>query len=401
LDLTGADSADYALQAATSPTSWTVAPRPVTLVGSRTYNGLTSVNAAAFGNAGTVSTGIGAQTVVLTGSGSVASANVSGGAQTLTLGSLVLVDGTGLASNYTLIGGADTLSVDPLAVTVTGTRPYNGTTTVAPGLLSISNLVGGDRVSLSGTASLASANAGSEAINLSNLALSNPNYTLIGGTGTMDVSALPLTVAAVSGATRVYNGTATAPSNLLTITNAVQGDSIALTGTAMLAGSGVGAESLVSVTGLTINNPNYTLAGAILSGSVLITPASGTPDVGPYVTDATATADMTAPRSPAVESVSISAASMPNVVVIPSGLTATFGGEALLSVVGVPNGDEPTAVVSISQARQMLKSEAPAVNAAPPDVRVPVSRNSLAEIVNGGVKLPSGVEQQLFVVRAN
>jgi hypothetical protein len=36
-----------------------------------------------------------------------------------------------------------------------------------------------------------------------------------------------------------------------------------------------------------------------------------------------------------------------------------------------------------------------------PDVRVPVSRNSLADIVNGGVKLPDGVEQELFVVQAN
>ena len=35
------------------------------------------------------------------------------------------------------------------------------------------------------------------------------------------------------------------------------------------------------------------------------------------------------------------------------------------------------------------------------EVRVPVSRNSLADIVNGGVRLPSGVEQELFVVQAN
>lgn len=32
------------------------------------------------------------------------------------------------------------------------------------------------------------------------------------------------------------------------------------------------------------------------------------------------------------------------------------------------------------------------------DVRVPVGRNTLAEIVNGGVRLPSGVDQLLFVV---
>jgi hypothetical protein len=412
LSLTGADASDYALQPGNSATTLTVDPSPLSIVGSRTYNGLTSVAGSAFGTAGTISTGIGGQTLVLAGSGSVASANVSAGTQTLTLGSLSLSNGTGLASNYTLVGGTDTLSVSALPVTVTGTRPYNGTTTVASNDLSISNHVAGDSVSLGGTATLASANAGSESINLGGLTLSNPNYTLIGGNGTINVTALPVTVAAVGGATRGYNGTAAAPSNLLTITNVVNGDSVTLSGTATLAGSGVGPERLLSLNGLTISNPDYTLAGGGVSGTVLITPISGTnpgspnpgtPDANPYLASTTAITDTTAPNSPAANVQTIAAA-VPNVIAMPDSLIATFGSQVPLSVVGSPNGNEPSAVVSLSQARRMLKGQMAAVEggaAAPPDVRVPVSRNSLAEIVNGGVKLPSGVEQQLFVVKAN
>jgi filamentous hemagglutinin family protein len=406
LSLTGADASDYTLQPGSSATTLTVNPSPLSFVGSRTYNGLTSVAASAFGNAGTINTGIDGQTLVLGGSGSVASANVSAGVQTLTLGSLALSNGTGLARNYTLIGGTDTLSVSALPVTVTGTRPYNGTPTVALNLLSISNLVGSGSVSLGGTATLASADAGSESINLGGLTLSNPNYTLIGGNGTMNVTALPVTVAVVGGASRVYNGTAAAPSNLLTITNVINGDSVTLSGTATLTGSGVGPESLLSLNGLTLSNPDYTLAGAGVSGTVLITPASnnpGTPDQNPYLANATSMANATAPDGPAAMAQTIAAA-VPNVVAMPDGLATTFGSQVPLSVVGTPDGNEPSAVVSLSQARQMLKGQTPAVDggaAAPPDVRVPVSRNSLAEIVNGGVKLPSGVEQQLFVVKAN
>ena len=32
------------------------------------------------------------------------------------------------------------------------------------------------------------------------------------------------------------------------------------------------------------------------------------------------------------------------------------------------------------------------------DVRVPISKNSVIELVNGGVNLPDGVEQQFFIV---
>ena len=92
----------------------------------------------------------------------------------------------------------------------------------------------------------------------------------------------------------------------------------------------------------------------------------------------------------------------PNVAVRLPGIDARFGEGTALSIISSPGANEPTESVTLAQARRMVA--APGGGAAANgerDVRVPVSRNSLAEIVNGGVRLPNGVEQTLFVVKAN
>ena len=88
--------------------------------------------------------------------------------------------------------------------------------------------------------------------------------------------------------------------------------------------------------------------------------------------------------------------------------SAAFGADTPLTVISAPGANEPSQVVSLSQVRSMLQTQSSGQGGATlnqagitPDVRVPVSRNSLAEIVNGGVRLPDGVEQELFVVQAN
>lgn len=96
-----------------------------------------------------------------------------------------------------------------------------------------------------------------------------------------------------------------------------------------------------------------------------------------------------------------------NVVDAPVGLTALFGPGTRLAVISSPRGDEPTQVVSISEASSMLKpagedqGDEGGGSGGDREVRVPASRGSLVDIVNGGVKLPTGVEQQLFVVKSN
>lgn len=146
-----------------------------------------------------------------------------------------------------------------------------------------------------------------------------------------------------------------------------------------------------------------------------------------------------------------------NVAVTPSVVSSVFGPGAKLSLISSPRGDELTQVVSFSEAAGMLapnsgrsatrngttssangganagangrrggssasaqdgqgasgtndgnQSDDGTTNgdndgAANGDreVRVPASNGSLVDIVNGGVRLPNGVDQQLFVVESN
>ena len=62
---------------------------------------------------------------------------------------------TAMASNGYTGSQQETLTIDPLAETLTGSRPYDGTNTAAALILSVANLVGGDALTLSGTATLA------------------------------------------------------------------------------------------------------------------------------------------------------------------------------------------------------------------------------------------------------
>lgn len=83
---------------------------------------------------------------------------------------------------------------------------------------------------------------------------------------------------------------------------------------------------------------------------------------------------------------------LPRVVQAPAGLQAAFGGGDGLLLSPSANGQGPSVAVGLGEARQMLGGQGD-------QVRVPASRNSLVQIVNGGVTLPGGVEQLLFVTR--
>jgi hypothetical protein len=89
-------------------------------------------------------------------------------------------------------------------------RDYDGTPNAGSGILTVSNKVGTDIVTVaSGTATLASKNVGSQAItSVGTLALgggSAGNYTLTGGTGSVTIKQLALTINAVTD-NRTYNG---------------------------------------------------------------------------------------------------------------------------------------------------------------------------------------------------
>ncbi|MGD0089914.1 MAG: MBG domain-containing protein, partial [Planctomycetota bacterium] len=110
--------------------------------------------------------------VTITASGGAA-ANAAVGSYNLTPSAAM--GGTFAASNYTISYHDGTLTVNPLAVSLTGSRNYDGTATVLAGILSVANKVGADTVSVaSGSGTLASAAAGVRAIiGFGTLALGN------------------------------------------------------------------------------------------------------------------------------------------------------------------------------------------------------------------------------------
>ncbi|TNC75521.1 hypothetical protein FHI69_17995 [Janthinobacterium lividum] len=79
---------------------------------------------------------------------------------------------------------------------------------------------------------------------------------------------------------------------------------------------------------------------------------------------------------------------------------ATFGANAPLSLLYSPGAGEMSEGVTLAQTQRLLQASGAQGNGGSQPLRLPVSRNSLMEIVNGGVKLPDGVDQLLFVVKA-
>ncbi len=284
LSAAGATASGYVVNYGTVPVYLTVNPLAVTLTGSQIYNGGTSIAAGSLTLTNGVS-GATAASIGLTGTGSVASANVSAGAQALNLAGLSVSN-----SNYTLTGGSGTVTINPLPVTLTGSQTYNGLTGASASGLTVTNTVAGDTVGLAGSGVLASKNAGPEALTstsgaLSGLTVSNGNYTVMGGSGTVTVTRLALT-GSIGAGSSAY-GSALAP-GAASFTNAIAGDVL---GTATVgvntagltsssgnlkAGTHTGIETVSALSGA--DGGNYTFAG--VTGNYTVTPLALSGTIG-------------------------------------------------------------------------------------------------------------------------
>jgi hypothetical protein len=103
------------------------------------------------------------------------------------------VGGSGTEADYTITYVTNTLVVTNLPVVLTGIRAYDGTATAASTILSVSNKVGSDNVTVaSGTATLAGSAVGTQAITvLTNLTLGGTtatNYTLTNASGSVVIT---------------------------------------------------------------------------------------------------------------------------------------------------------------------------------------------------------------------
>ena len=171
----GGLASNYTLTGGTH--NFTVNQRAISLSGTRLYDATTN---AAASDLSTMANLVGSETLTLSGTGSIASANVSSN-KTVTTGTLALADGSngGLAANYTLSGGTHQLTVNQRPLIATLARQYDATTTAAGSdLSSFNDLQGGETLSVSGSGTATSANV-ANSIAMAN----NGTLALADGTG--------------------------------------------------------------------------------------------------------------------------------------------------------------------------------------------------------------------------
>ncbi len=189
----------------------TITPAPVTVSGSRYYDGLTDAS-------GSVLTVSGFPNLTATGTGAVSSPNASTTAQNLlTSGGLVTglsLSGTG-AGNYSIVSGTLLINPEPLTIgAVTQTKLYDGTTvsTNTPVLVSGALLGGTTLTNL--TQAYQSRNVlglnGSILLVTSYTLSDSGNYTVTLQTAPGTINPEPVTVTAVP-TSKPYDGTPTSP----------------------------------------------------------------------------------------------------------------------------------------------------------------------------------------------
>src|SRR6202035_1403518 len=210
--------------------------------------------------------------------------------------SVVGISATGAsAGNYILsnITATTTADITPKVLNLTGTRVYDANTDAAAGLFGSSGVlsgVNGETLTLGGGGTLSSKNV-NPAQTFSSLAgftlagnagALASNYTLAGGTDSVNITKLPIAVAA-AGANKVYDANVNDAATLAS-SGVLANDNVSFTDTAAtFADKNVGNGKTVSVTGIS--------AGGTDAGNYLLnnTTATTTADITPKVLNLTGT----------------------------------------------------------------------------------------------------------------
>ncbi|MES1981690.1 MAG: YDG domain-containing protein [Pseudomonadota bacterium] len=275
--LGGASASNYSVIQPTGLTA-NITARAINLTGSRIYDGTTTTAASIF----TLGNLVSGETLTLSGSGSVASKNVSAGSQTVTLGTLALGNGSGLASNYTLTGGTKTASFTTKSLSVTGiaasNKVYDGTTAATLTGTAVVSALSGDTVTVGGTGSgvFANKNVGTgKAVTVSGYTLGGAdasNYAIVQPAGvTANITAKALSVSGTIASNKIYNGTTAATLTGGTLSGVISGDTVTLTQAGIFTSKNVG-------TGIAVTGAD-TLGGASASNYSVIQPTGLTANI--------------------------------------------------------------------------------------------------------------------------
>ena len=286
--LVGASAANYTLTQPTGLTG-TITAKALSIgaptIASRVYDGTTAAGSVTVG----ALTGlVGLETLTVSGTAAAYSGaavgTYSGVVVTYTLANGGGGNAVGLAANYSLAPGTATGTITGRALTVTSptvvTKTYDGTTS-ATITGTLSGVLSGDVVTLVGTGTFASKNAGANQVVTSTAALSGTaaaNYTLTQPSGlTGTIGAKVLSIGAPPIASRVYDGTTTAGAVTVgTLSGLVGSETLTVSGSAAAYSSAaVGTYSNVAVT-YTLANGSGSNAGLAANYSLAAGSATGT-----------------------------------------------------------------------------------------------------------------------------
>ncbi len=258
-----------------SSNSGAITPLDVALSGltalERSYDA--SINAPLSGTASVATLAGDAVSLVGTPIGSFADPNVG-------TGKPVSISGVSLsgpdAANYSLVLPSQlTAAITPLGLSAGFTaadKVYDGNTTAVITSRSLSGVISGDAVSLSGgSASFADRNvAAAKPVSASGFSLSGAdagNYSLSGGVAEAFASITPLSISAgFTAADKVYDGNTTAVITSRSLSGVISGDAVSLSGgSASFADRNVAAAKPVSASGFSLSGAdagNYRLANS-------------------------------------------------------------------------------------------------------------------------------------------
>ncbi|MHB8107950.1 MAG: beta strand repeat-containing protein, partial [Candidatus Cryosericum sp.] len=281
----GTDAANYSLASDTlNGAIGIITPYPVSMTGSRTYDGTKDVAAGIF----TLGTLVSGENLTIAGTGTMADKSTGAG-KTVNVSGLSLGNGSvGLASNYTFSGGTQTANISkaPLTITAaTNTKTYDGGLT-ADSKPTVAGIQSGDTVT--GLAeNYADRNAAtSKTLNVSAYTINDGNngnnYTVSTIADTTGViSKAPLTITAATNA-KTYDGGLTADAKP-TVAGIQSGDTV--TGLAeTYADRNAATSKTLNVSAYTINDGNsgnnYTVSTiadttGVISKALLTVSAAG------------------------------------------------------------------------------------------------------------------------------
>ena len=272
ITLAGSDASNYQIDPESPALHANITPAPLSQMftaANKVYDGSTAATATLAGLTGVIS----GDQVAISGTGAYNFDNKNAGTGKMVTASGLALSGSD-ANNYSLaVSQNGTADITPATLTQTFTaanKVYDGTTAALATLASLTGVVSGDQVAISGTGAynFDNKNAGtSKTVTASGLTLSGPdanNYTLaLAQNATADITPAILT-ATYNPNSKVYDGTTAAKAALGALTGAISGNQVSLYGAAQynFADKNAGTAKSVTAGGLTLNGQdagNYTL----------------------------------------------------------------------------------------------------------------------------------------------